>query len=200
MAARNGCFSLLSREMQEQVVAYSSPDDVFWLEETYPSLGDFGGETRRYLRQLSRSIYDVAYETNDYVSPFPVHKPLEVFNLLERKVRDFMISRGLGYLFAVCFQDLYITKALFDQLDVSDLHHLLAAGYTFSIVSPMVGFPPLIYIESLSSNMYNYDDFLELLIELDHDRSIYSYFRNIMEAHYNNVYRVVPEAADEAWD
>jgi len=47
--------------------------------------------------------------------------------------------------------------------------------------------------------MYNYDDFLEMLIELNHDRSIYSYFRNIMEAHYNNVYRVVPKVADEAW-
>jgi len=200
MAILSGHFPLLSREKQEQVVAFLFPDDVFWLEEANPSLGDFGGETRWYLRQLSRFIYDVGYETNDNAVPFPFHKPLKVFNLLERKVRDFMINRGLGYLLAVSFQDLYIAKDLFHRLDVSDLNHLLAAGYTFSIVSSTAGFPSLIYIESFSNNMYNYDEFLEMLIELDHDRSIYSYFRNIMESYYNHFYRVVPEAADEAWD
>jgi len=91
-------------------------------------------------------------------------------------------------------------KIFFGRLNVSDLHHLLAAGYTFSVVSPTVGFPSLIYIESLSNNMYNYDEFLEMLIELDHDRSIYSYFRNIMQAHYKHIYRFVPEATHEAWD
>jgi len=96
MSSVSSAFSILPRELQEEVVSYLSPEGIFSLEESHPRFIFFGDEDRRYTRELSRLIYDVKYIDFNYYLPSVSFNAAWAFESSEWYFGDSIRSLSLG--------------------------------------------------------------------------------------------------------